>query len=275
MSDLHIYESSDWPDRKSSLRNGIRVAGLQMRMDAVNENQISMMEKQEAITTQLAASQELLKHSIGPRRDSHVEYGSRVIQSKQNPSKTFSESGPAHPVRGKISFARIYPEDSQVHSPRLEASLQVTRTAPLRCLDECSCRCHYRSIIRSPRYLSDYLGDFFLGCSNLPWHFSGYLQCNEQTCRRSRSAAAELRYFLPPWFDCTIASFSVSFSLRALPLNVCLQTRHTIPYDSPILICAQEGDIKGMRKLLRSGVASLNDVDPYGLGLLYVSKLQV
>src|SRR6266480_1936844 len=84
---------------------------------------------------------------------------------------------------------------------------------------------------------------------------------------------AELRYFFPLWFSWAMASFSISFSLRMLPLNVCLQTRHTIPYDSPILVCTQEGNIHGIRELLRSGTASLNDVDPYGLGLLYVSNI--
>ncbi|KAH7015602.1 hypothetical protein EDB80DRAFT_708310 [Ilyonectria destructans] len=41
-----------------------------------------------------------------------------------------------------------------------------------------------------------------------------------------------------------------------------------VPYDSPIFICTQE-DLEGIKKLLRSGKASINDVDPYGLGLLY------
>ncbi|KAH8747948.1 ankyrin repeat-containing domain protein, partial [Diaporthe sp. PMI_573] len=42
-------------------------------------------------------------------------------------------------------------------------------------------------------------------------------------------------------------------------------------YDSPIFICAQNGDIEGMRYLWRSGSASIDVVDPYGLGILYYS----
>jgi hypothetical protein len=42
---------------------------------------------------------------------------------------------------------------------------------------------------------------------------------------------------------------------------------------SPILVCVQEGDIVGAKELLYSGKSSLNDVDPYGLGLLYVCIL--
>jgi hypothetical protein len=46
-----------------------------------------------------------------------------------------------------------------------------------------------------------------------------------------------------------------------------------LPYDSPIFVCVQNGDIDYMRTLLTSGVTSIDAVDPYGLGLLYVSSL--
>lgn len=44
------------------------------------------------------------------------------------------------------------------------------------------------------------------------------------------------------------------------------------PYDSPIFAYAQEGDIARMTSLLRNGDASVFDVDPYGLGLLYYTS---
>lgn len=43
-----------------------------------------------------------------------------------------------------------------------------------------------------------------------------------------------------------------------------------LPYESPIFECVQNGDIDGMRRLLTSGTTSIDAVDPYGLGLLYV-----
>jgi hypothetical protein len=45
-----------------------------------------------------------------------------------------------------------------------------------------------------------------------------------------------------------------------------------IPYDSSIFDCVQRGDISGVRELWRQGQASVDVVDPYGLGLLYVSS---
>jgi len=47
------------------------------------------------------------------------------------------------------------------------------------------------------------------------------------------------------------------------------------PYGSPIFTCAQEGDVAGMTRLLWNGDASVFDVDPYGLGLLYVRSLRL
>lgn len=175
---------------------------------------------------------------------------------------------------GRVNIASLRSETHQVRSP-IRASLKVSRSGPSQCLKNCSCRCHYRSVIRSPGYFSNYLGDFFFRISNVPWCFSPLVECNEQSCRRSIGSNAELRYFLPSWFSGSIASFNVNFILRVLPLNICLQTRNTIPYDSPILVRVQEGDTDGIRSLFRSEGASLNDVDPYGLGLLYVSNTDI
>ncbi|KAF9771704.1 hypothetical protein IL306_010649 [Fusarium sp. DS 682] len=47
-----------------------------------------------------------------------------------------------------------------------------------------------------------------------------------------------------------------------------------VPYDSPIFISVQNGDIPGMRELLGQSQASIDVVDPYGLGLLYTVPLQ-
>jgi hypothetical protein len=52
---------------------------------------------------------------------------------------------------------------------------------------------------------------------------------------------------------------------RELPLPAIL------PYDSPIFVCVQSGDVEQIRKLLCNASAHINTVDPYGLPLLYVS----
>lgn len=150
---------------------------------------------------------------------------------------------------------------------------KFSRHQPLRCPDGCPCRCHQKSVIRSPRNLSSFLGDVFLACSSLPWCFSSLVQCNEQSCKRSQTVKADMRYFFPAWFMSNTVKITMKFTLSAIPLNVSIETRNTIPYDSPIFIAVQEGQVDEIRSLLYSGKASLNDIDPYGLGLLYVSSI--
>jgi hypothetical protein len=67
------------------------------------------------------------------------------------------------------------------------------------------------------------------------------------------------------------SSYNRYMSLEAT-FNKSTHPRYTVPYDSPILICVQSGDIHGARALFREGMASIYDVDPYNLGLLYVRK---
>ena len=47
------------------------------------------------------------------------------------------------------------------------------------------------------------------------------------------------------------------------------------PYDSLIFDFVQKGNVFDVMTLLQNGDASVYDVDPYGLGLLYVRQLAV
>ena len=164
-------------------------------------------------------------------------------------------------------------DTGKLHHKGIRPSSRASGPHYLRCLDECPCQCHRGVKYRSPRHLSAYIGDLFFGASNLPWCCSSLSECNEQTCRRSKSPSADVKVFLPSWFLSAMASLNICFSLQMIPLRINVQTRNTIPYCSPIFRRVQEGDIHGIRELLLSGKSSLNDVDPYGLGLLYVRYL--
>lgn len=214
------------------------------------------------------------QHETKPIKPYHIDDASLVLQSGNSTSSFNDRPDSMTTSSEKISInnEQLHIQDAyQAHPFRnLRKSF---RYQPLRCLNECSCRCHQRSVVRSPRNLSTFLGDVFLGCSSLPWCFSSFAQCNEQSCRRSQTSRIDLRYFFPHWHMLTTVQFSMSFSLSIIPLDVSLRTRNTIPYDSPIFIAVQEGKVDEIRNLLCSGKASLNDIDPYGLGLLYVSSI--
>lgn len=48
-----------------------------------------------------------------------------------------------------------------------------------------------------------------------------------------------------------------------------------VPYDSPIFVCVQNGNISVVRELWGQGQVYIDAVDPYGLGLLYVRSSSV
>jgi hypothetical protein len=68
-------------------------------------------------------------------------------------------------------------------------------------------------------------------------------------------------------FDSSSNRYSI---LLEANFNKSTHPRYTVQYDSPIFICVQSGDIHGARALFQQGMASIYDVDPYNLGLLYV-----
>jgi hypothetical protein len=70
-------------------------------------------------------------------------------------------------------------------------------------------------------------------------------------------------------FDSSYNRYSISLEAT---FNKSTHPRYTVQYDSPIFICVQSGDIHGARALFQEGMASIYDVDPYNLGLLYVRK---
>lgn len=237
--------------RKSSLHNGLHISRLELKLEAAVQNQTLLMERQEKMLIEFLESNKM--PAEGPQLDEKSSITLHLGRTLDDKTTTellqLQTSAPRRPA------------------PKLRP---MTGSEPLQCFEDCQCRCHYRTVLRSPRAIAHCLGDLFLACSNLPWCFSGVAPCTEQTCRRNWQPNADLRYLLPPWLSFVAGNLSLSYNLRRLPINITVQTRQTIPYDSPILVCTQEGDVEGIRKCLLSGEASITDVDPYGLGLLYV-----
>lgn len=288
--------------RSSSINIEVSLSELNAKVNSLVKEQEYFKEKQDKVASRLIEPHATIRHAIEHPLEIAIpaeQFESHPASSPahlRNASRVFSKTCSRRMSDGH-KLARIDPfvtgsdhrnavnevEESGLTSvinskqftfgpegKLLNESLKISRDHRLQCLEGCLCRCHTRITCRSPRYLSTYLGDMFLGGSSLPWSLSSFFQCNEQTCRRTRNFDADIRYYLPPWILTAVASFNLTFSLCTIPLKVHLQTRNTIPYCSPILECVQVGDINAVRTYLLTGKASLNDVDPYGLGLLYV-----
>ncbi len=88
---------------------------------------------------------------------------------------------------------------------------------------------------------ANFLGHFFLACSDLPCYLSGFVMCSEQTCRRNRrQATADIRYLAPPWIGFVMGRFNAAFSLGQCAFNISIQppSRRPVRFPNPYL-CAR------------------------------------
>lgn len=116
------------------------------------------------------------------------------------------------------------------------------------------------------------MGGLFVVYSSLPPELHSIEPCNEQTKRRTKGSKVDVKFFLSAWLTLNSVRFSLAFSTSRVPISVSLKSRNTIPYDSPIHQVVHGGYIDDVNEILSSGKASLNDVDPYEIGLPYVSR---
>ncbi len=136
----------------------------------------------------------------------------------------------------------------------------------LQCENPCACCCHDTRLTRAtPYWGSSWFGNLYLPRS---FFHRSFASCNVQTCRRTHKSCqlAKIKFFFPSWF----LSVEMKIRLEAFPVHFYLQTPRRVPNMSPIFRCVVRMDIEGVRKLLVSGEASVNDVNEEGWGVLHV-----
>lgn len=153
-------------------------------------------------------------------------------------------------------------------APRTSRPLTVKDLKePLQCETPCECCCHDTRLTRAtPYWGSSWFGNLYLPRS---FFHRSFASCNVQTCRRTQKnrQIAKIKFFFPSWF----IAVDMKIRLEVFPVHFCLwQTPRRVPGTSPIFRCIKRMDIDGVRGLLGSGEASVNDVDENGWGVLHV-----
>lgn len=126
------------------------------------------------------------------------------------------------------------PGDSKSLDPRDHSLISITArpraSMGSACASWCSCRCHFKRSLKSPKFLRDILGSLFLGYSGLPILAP---PCNESSCRRRSSPAVDITYYFPFWFLSKV--FSVNLSLISLGgTRVLLRVPRQVGWESPL-----------------------------------------
>ena len=137
------------------------------------------------------------------------------------------------------------------------------------CKSCCACCCHKRTRIQTSSVVGNLLGSLYLTYSNGYSH----LACNEKSCQRRLQIMMNLTYHFPRWLLSCIINTYWGLDSVGCP-TVALRTPRIRPDTAPIFHLAAAGDIAGMRRMFRLGLASPDDVShAFGYSVLHVSQI--
>lgn len=124
---------------------------------------------------------------------------------------------------------------------------------------QCKCCCHQKYSKRSPRLADRILGTLFTGYSGVPGLAP---RCNVLICVHScpsPDAMLALTYFFPAWFISGAITLALKQTTRVF-YNI--RVLRYVSYSSPIFQYAYQGDLSGMKALLKGRLGSPFDVTP-------------
>ena len=130
------------------------------------------------------------------------------------------------------------------------------------CKPLCSCVCHTRSIVKSPRVLDAFIGKMNVQCTGRRH------SCNEFHCRRSTESSFKVVYQLPKY----IMSRYISLIMRHGPLSgpeFLLRVPRVVSWSHLLWQYAKNGDLLAIQRLFAEGKASPYDLNPQGSNVLH------
>ena len=122
----------------------------------------------------------------------------------------------------------------------------------------CTCLCHQRKSKRSSRSMNGTIGTFLAEFSGLPYLTP---RCNNWSCVQSCKVSdvhVSLTYFIPMWLLSWVLTLIVKRS--KLGFDYTFRVYNYVSYSSPIFQCAYQGNVIGMRGILKSKSGSCFDV---------------
>ena len=134
----------------------------------------------------------------------------------------------------------------------------------------CACCCHKRTRIQMSSVAGNLMGSLYLTYSNRYSH----LPCNEKSCQGRLQIMLNLTYYFPRWLLSRVVDTYWGSDSIGCP-TVALRMPRIQPDTAPIFHLAAAGDIAGMRRMFRLGLASPDDVSyAFGYSVLHVSQIK-
>lgn len=136
------------------------------------------------------------------------------------------------------------------------------------CRNCCACRCHRRNRIQMSSF-DNLMGSLCLTYS----HDFPHLPCNDELCKRRLQIALNLTYHFPCWLLSRVIETYWGSDSIGCPM-VALRMPRIQPDTAPIFHLAAAGDIEGMQRMFRLGLASPDDVSyAFSYSVLHVSHI--
>ena len=159
-----------------------------------------------------------------------------------------SAYGTSSPASNEVTANATTPEE-------ITLGIRVTPSA-IPCQTHCTCSCHSQKSLTSPPLFSSVLGRLFVHYAGLP---TPKRPCNSRKCQRARSSKFSLEYWFPAAVLSRIVRMEVSYYHNVGP-SFQLDILRTIPDDAQCVNFAINGNVKGLKYLFESGLASPRDV---------------
>ena len=161
-------------------------------------------------------------------------------------------------IAGALSHAEI-PRPRN----RIGQTVRIATSFPRRsCKGNCECGCHrrHRSSIKSPTALEAIIGTLFVGYTGTP-----YIDevCNHHPACSQVKRSITILYVFPAWFLARAVAVALScFSASGPELNI--RIINIVPSTSRIFSHASDGDVDGLKNVLRQGIGSPMDMGSEG-----------
>jgi len=132
----------------------------------------------------------------------------------------------------------------------------------------CSCSCHTRHWLKSPKILHWVFGSLVMGHNSLPFLTQ---RCDNLACQDRSAPSVAASYAFPRWFAHRIIFIRASNEVKRGP-ELLLRVWRVRPWASRIFGAVEWGRIDIIKRLFETGGASVFDVSEYGDSLLHVSS---
>lgn len=205
------------------------------------------------ITESSASTQDRLsqiQHGLTPEPRRRVQNDIPQIGASLA-SETAAGSGPEyHTIPQAVKFSTSYREPTTF---------------------DCRCSCHRLHRFKSPQFLVQLLGSFFLGYVGLPMISAS---CDTFKCNHQPSPTLWIDYYFPGWF-LEWRVYLLMRNRRGFGPEQLLRVTRVVSSGSDPLKAAMQGDVQRMRVLLRDGNASPYDTDGINSPLIVSKTLPI